>query len=229
MIEPNTFICADCLDVLRDMPDNSVDMCLTDPPYGMNRFETDTKDYLEIIKPIFPEIARVLRGGGSMFCCTSTAEVIKVANCIPLDFKRLLWLYKPNDCTFPFYGWLLKSEAILWFSKGKPNLIERKPYRHDCYLHTGVGQEGVEGHPTVKPLAIFQDFVLRSNPGDIILDPFCGSGTTAIACHRTGRRFICIDKEPKYIEIAKRRYAEAVAQGNLFDKPVPDPVQEKLL
>ena len=50
----------------------------------------------------------------------------------------------------------------------------------------------------------------------MILDPFCGSGTTALACHKTGRRFICIDKEPEYIAIAERRYKELIAQGNLF-------------
>ena len=55
-----------------------------------------------------------------------------------------------------------------------------------------------------------------SKPGDLIIDPFCGSGTTALACHKTGRRFICIDREQKYIDIAQQRYADLIAQQDLF-------------
>lgn len=75
-------------------------------------------------------------------------------------------------------------------------------------------------HPNQKPIELVEIFILNhTKPGDLIIDPFCGSGTTALACHKTGRRFICIDKDPDYIAIAKRRYADAVAQLDLF-KPV---------
>ena len=67
------------------------------------------------------------------------------------------------------------------------------------------------------PVPLFVWCLLNySKPGDLIIDPFCGSGTTALACHKTGRRFICIDREPKYIEIAQQRYRDLVAQTELF-------------
>jgi hypothetical protein len=93
-----------------------------------------------------------------MFVFTSTAEVVNVANALGKPLKRLFWMYKPADCTFPLHGWLLTSEAILWFHKGdKVKLVDRKPYRHDCYVHRKVGHEQVEGHPTVKPLTVINE------------------------------------------------------------------------
>jgi len=72
-------------------------------------------------------------------------------------------------------------------------------------------------HPTQKPLKLIERLVLASsNEGDIILDPFLGSGTTAIAAHNTGRKFIGIEKEPKYVEIARKRVEQAQMQQSLF-------------
>jgi DNA modification methylase len=72
-------------------------------------------------------------------------------------------------------------------------------------------------HPTEKPMSIIVRIIgASSNKGDIILDPFLGSGTTAIAAHNTGRFFIGIEKEPKYVEIARKRLEQAQAQQSLF-------------
>jgi site-specific DNA-methyltransferase (adenine-specific)/modification methylase len=78
------------------------------------------------------------------------------------------------------------------------------------------------GHPTQKPLLVML-FTLSFVDGDLILDPFAGSGTTGVACIRTGRRFIGVEKEPKYFEIALRRIREAerMAHCNLFKEPKP--------
>ena len=116
----------------------------------------------------------------------------------------MLWMYKPNDCIYPYRGWLLTSEAILLFSKGKPKpLLERKPYKHDCYLHKKIGQEDGGNHPTVKPLDIIRDLVSRVE--GIILDPFLGSGTTAVACKQLNKDFIGIEINKDYVNIANKR------------------------
>ena len=145
-----------------------------------------------------------------MFVFMSTAEVINVANAVGADrFKRMLWMYKPADMTYPLGGWLLTSEAILWFHKGdKLNLVERHPFRHDCYIARNIGREGVEGHPTVKPLDIVQDLVSRI-PGTV-LDPFLGSGTTTRAAKNLGMKAIGIEIEEKYCEIAAQRLSQEV-------------------
>ena len=200
---------ADCRDILPLIPDKSIDLVLTDPPYGFGRFPTDGGDFMRVISEALKLCP--LKDGAWAFIFTGTGELKNLLNNVPLEYQRLLWVYKPNDCTFPYRGWLLTSEAIALFSKGKPMaLAERKPYRHDCYLHLGVGQEGVEGHPTVKPHAIIEDLVLRCELRGIILDPFLGSGTTCYCAKKLNRYSIGIEIEEKYCEIAAKRCSQGV-------------------
>jgi len=201
-----------CLDVLQTFPKTFVDLIVTDPPYGMGRFETDTKDYLQIVGPSLKEAWRCLRDTGSAFVFTSTGEVVRVANALGEPLKRLLWMYKPADMTYPLAGWLLKSEAILWFLKGDSiGLKERNgKYRHDTYVCTQIGHEGVEGHPTVKPLMVISDLVSRCPEDGLVLDPFMGSGTTLRAAKDLGRQAIGIEISEAYCEIAARRLQQEV-------------------
>ena len=166
MPELNKIYVGDCLEIMRGWPDGCVDLIVTDPPYGMGRFAGDEKNFLEVIGPSFQEWPRLLKSKGAAFVFMSTGEVINLANRVPLPFRRMLWMYKPADCTYPLEGWLLTSEAILWFSKnGTSNLHDRHPYRHDCYVAKHIGREGVEGHPTVKPLDVVKDLVFRCPRG----------------------------------------------------------------
>lgn len=199
--------CGDCREILPELP--KVDLVLTDPPYGFNRFETDGGDFIQTIKEVFDLIP--LKQGGWAFVFSGTGAIKDVLNAISLDYQRMLWMYKPADCTFPYRGWFLTSEAILLFSNGKPlPLAERKPYRHDCYLHYTVGQEGVEGHPTVKPHAIVEDLVLRCPEQGLILDPFLGSGTTCYCANKLGRKSIGIEISEEYCKIAVSRLSQTV-------------------
>lgn len=217
----NRVHCADCLDFMGQMPDECVDLVITDPPYGFERFDTDGKDFMDSLIPRMLSMKRIVKRGGYVFVFSGTGKVIELANIIPFEFQRMLWVYKPNDCTFPYKGWLLKSEAILMFRNGKGDnaLRERKPYQHDCYIHKNVGQEHVEGHPTVKPLSIIRDLVLRANDSDIIFDPFLGSGTTAVAAKQLGRNFIGVEISPEYCKIAEERLKQEVLP---FTQPRPE-------
>lgn len=213
----NTIQNVDCLEFMRTLPDKCIDLVLTDPPYGFNRFETDHKNYLEeTVKPAFIEIERILKDSAMAIVFTGTGDIKNVLNAINLDFQRIFFMYKPADMTFPFMKWLLKSEAILLFSKGKPK--RKKKYIHYCHdvmQHTRVGLEGVEGHPTVKPLAVMEEFTELVNENDIIFDPFMGSGTTAIACLKTNRRFIGCEISSKYCDIAEKRIDDYKSQYKL--------------
>jgi DNA modification methylase len=187
------------------------DLVVTDPPYGMGRFPTDGKDYLDSIGPALRYTFAALKDGGSMFVFTSTGEVLRVGRAVAQPLKRMLWMYKPADMTYPFAGWLLKSEAILWFAKGdRLNLCDRTPFRHDTYICTQTGREGVDGHPTVKPLSVISDLVSRCPVGGTVLDPFLGSGTTFRAAKDHGRKAIGIEIEPEYCEIAVKRLRQGV-------------------
>lgn len=210
------FLYGDCLQLLPQIPDESIDAVITDPPYGMLRFDTDQKNFLDVVGPALRLCWQKMKPNASMFVFMSTAEVVNVANALGQPLKRLFWMYKPADCTYPFHGWLLTSEAILWFVKGdKPNLVERKPFRHDCYVHKTVGQEGVTGHPCVKPLWVVRDLVLRIPEGGVILDPFAGSATTGVACAQEGRSFIGMECDEVFFPIGQRRLFGANEQPML--------------
>jgi len=217
----NKIICGDCLEVLRGIHDNCIDAIITDPPYGMGKDFGNKSDKqintLNIIQQVMPELYRVLKPGRMAFIFGSPRLIHKtvyLAEFCGFTFHRFLWLYKQNDCTYPWRGWLLKSEAIAVLSKGKPLKWKGKLYCHDTYVFNhGKGELPKDTHhPSVKPLDVIQDIVSKC-PNGIILDPFLGSGTTAIAALKTGRHFIGIEKEPKYVEIAKRRIQEYMAQN----------------
>jgi DNA modification methylase len=85
-------------------------------------------------------------------------------------------------------------------------------------------------HPTQKPVALMRWCIAKLSKAETILDPFMGSGTTGVACVKLGRRFIGIEREPKYFDIACRRIAEAYKQPDLFiPSPSPKPIQEALI
>jgi DNA modification methylase len=211
-------ICGDCLEVMKKIPDQSIDTIITDPPYGFGRFAgDDKKSFMQIIHGAFIEIKRILKNGGWAFVCSGTGELKNLFEAIPLNYQRLLWIYKPADCTFPYRGWLLTSEAIALFSNGSPSVLAARigNYMHDVYIHKAVGQEGVDGHPTVKPLWIIKDLCSRTM--GIILDPFLGSGTTAVAAKSLGRHFIGIEINPDYCKIAENRLVQTGQQLELME------------
>jgi site-specific DNA-methyltransferase (adenine-specific) len=208
-IEPNTFICADSIEVLREIQDKTFNLCLTDPPYGIGRdggrvstgshggrkpYEFRGWDSSIPSAAYFDEMFRV-----------SINQIVWGANYftrhLPAKTCWLFWDKGQRICN---------SDGELAFTSFDTAL------RVVEYNRVELLKDGAV-HPTQKPVALFQWCLLNySKLGDFIIDPFCGSGTTAIACHRTGRRFLCIDKDEEYIKIAQQRYADLIAQQDLF-------------
>lgn len=116
-------------------------------------------------------------------------------------------MYKPNDCTFPWHRWILKSESILLFEKGKGSFEKVEPYYHDTltHVHGKEQQEDRGGHPCCKPTSFIADFI-KSFSGKIVFDFFLGSGTTLIACEKTNR--VCYGSElsEKYCDVIVTRW-----------------------
>ena len=108
-----------------------------------------------------------------------------------------------------------------------------KPVRRVTWMWNGMlrkGQEERNVHPTQKPLGVMEWCIGHLPPNTrTILDPFMGSGTTGVACARLDRKFIGIEREPSYFDIACRRIEEAYRQPRLFAEPPPKPVQGSLL
>ncbi len=205
-------ICGDCADaavVARVMGGEKAGCCVTDPPYGINR-EGITNDDPEGLRALFDGcLAAMPIDDGVLIAFQSPRlewvwlDATRAAGWHP---ERLLWMYKPNDETFPWRGWLLTSEAIRASSKGKAEWLDVHPYSHDCYSPTTLGQElsDTEGwHASVKPQAVVIDLVKRV--GGIVYDPFLGSGTTMVAAHRLGRRCFGIEIDPGYCAVTLER------------------------
>lgn len=201
----NRIINADCLEILRRLPDKCVDLVLTDPPYGinekfkggvnskMNKFNTivDKGWDLAPSKELFDEIFRVSKNqiicGGNYFALPATRCFLVWDKQISPDFS-------------------LAMAEYFWTSFDKLAKIYRMTSEKDGRIH-----------PTQKPLKLFETILSDySNENDIVLDCFSGSGTTAVACHNLHRRFICIEKDPEYCRASCERLEQAQRQQTLF-------------
>jgi site-specific DNA-methyltransferase (adenine-specific) len=131
----------------------------------------------------------------------------------------------------PSGSWLVWDKGVRDFTAGHCELAWtnlRKPIRAFNYAHGQLASEGKE-HPTQKPLPLMQWCLGFLPDAETILDPFAGSGTTGVACVNLGRKFIGIEIEPRYFDIACRRIEEAYRQPRLFAEPRPKLVQEAML
>ena len=217
----NKIINADCLDILKKLPDKCIDLVLTDPPYGINiekmNFTNSTKggvckrnDYSncfaddKISKDVFDEIIRVSKNqiifGGNYY-----SEYLHSTQ------GWIVWNKKGDGR----YSNDFADGELAWTSLNKPLKIYH-------YLWTGMIQQDMKNkekriHPTQKPADLF-GMILRdySKENDLILDPFSGSGTTAIASHNLKRRFICIEKDFDYWKASVERLKEHQRQLSLF-------------
>jgi hypothetical protein len=204
-------------DVARLMGGERAQAVVTDPPYGINR-EGITNDDPEGLRELFTGCLDVLPiDNGVIVAFQSTRlfpEWLDASRAAGHKFERMLWMYKPNDVTFPWRGWILKSEAILVSSVGKGAWTEVHPFAHDVYTsnwsnETKAALQGVDWHGSIKPMPVMVDVIGRvSSQGGLLYDPFLGSGTTLIAAERTKRRCFGCEIEPKYADVILRR-AEA--------------------
>ena len=246
-------ILGDCLQVMQGLPPASVDMIWTDPPYGHSNHDGDLNarlnDHREITsKPIanddadgmrrvvdgmLREAVRVLRDDCCCCCCCGGGGGPKptfawVADRMDREglsfFHSVIW-----DKKNPGLGWRYRRQhemvmvahkagaKLLWADDevAQRNIISIMPPRE-------------RQHPNEKPLALMDTFIrLHTKPGQMILDPFMGSGGTLVSAERLGRRGIGIELDPGYFETACRRVDEAARQPALFyPAPPPAPVQE---
>lgn len=219
----NKIINADCLDILKEMPDKCIDLVLTDPPYGINaasknflrqgkqtgkskcvsgiNYKSSNWDNNIPNKQIFNEIRRVSKNqiifGGNYF-----VNFLNNSSC------WLVWdkvtgdnLYADCELAYTSFKTAVRKYTYLW--KGM--------------LQENMKNKDIRIHPTQKPLKLFE-MILQdySNENDLILDCFSGSGTTAVASHNLKRNFICIEKDYDYWEASVERLKNAQAQLKLF-------------
>lgn len=206
---------------MKLIPDKSIDLILTDPPYGMSyqsswrteQFARIAQDLtLEWVEPCFAEIYRVLKPDThayffcNEYCMAEFREALERAG---FDLKRMLVWVKNSHTSGDLEGdYGNQTEYILFAHKGR-RLLNGKRDTNIIKLARVAELE----HPTQKPVQIVQYLLEKSSAaGELILDPFMGSWTTARACKDLGRDFIGFELEEDYCKVGEER----LRQQNLF-------------
>lgn len=217
----------DCLEVMKDIKDGSVDLVVTDPPYktitggdsnGAN--SERPKGMLQGNRKLFkhqsikisswmPEIYRVLKEGSHCYIFTNSLNLQEMLNeATKIGFKlHNLLVWEKNNCT-PSQYYMKNCEYVLFLRKGKAKWINNIGDSKTVHKFNNI--IGNKLHPTEKPVELLEYYLLNSSqPNDIVFDPFMGSGSTGVACLNTNRDFIGIELDKNYFEVAQNRLEEA--------------------
>jgi len=242
----NKIIQGDCLDVMKKIPDNSIDVTFADPPFNLkkkynsyyDRYEVE--EYLLWCKEWLKEMVRITKHTGSIFVHNIPKWLIYFGyylNEIAVFRHWIAWdamgsplgktllpnhygiLYYVKSEKFKFYDIRMlhkrcrKCHYILQDYGGKKNQMHQfGPLVSDVWtdIHRIRHKKRRDEHPCQLPIHLLERLILMStDEGDIILDPFIGTGTTAIAAKKLGRKYIGIDIDPKYIEITNKKLEDA--------------------
>lgn len=230
-MENTNLYCGDCLDIMANIPSGSIDLIVTDPPYkttargsagnsgGMLQKEINKKgkvfEHNNIdVKDYAPEFYRVLKEGTHCYVMTNHKNLIDMLNvftdCGFHFVKSLIW-DKGNKIMGRFY--MSQFEYILFFRKGKAKNINNCGTSDILSVPNKKtkGRDGNNIHDTEKPVRLMEILIENSSKeGDLVLDPFMGSGTTGVAAINTNRRFIGIELDEQYFKIAENRINEAI-------------------
>lgn len=233
MVDGVQLLHGDCLVLLPTLAAGSVDSIITDPPYRVSQpnisikrklphagkhtktFDFGAWDHAFNPAPIAAEMDRVLTDHGQIYLFTASMLIAEWINILGRQFsgwKVLTWC-KPDPLPqIRKRHWTSATEFVLWFWRGRYtfNFTKHKEM-YSYWLMPAPGKNrSPRYHANEKPLRIVQQQVeVSTNPGDTVLDPFAGSGTTGVACVRTGRRFIGIEQDQGYFDIARRRIEAA--------------------
>jgi len=209
-------ICGDCTDaavVARVMQGEKAGACVTDSPYGINR-EGIENDDPEGLRKLFDGCLAVMPIENGVIINFQSPRLFSVWLDAVRDaghkFERALWMYKQNDVTFTWHGWLTKSEAIIVSSIGKPKWNIPAEYMHDCYLVNWDKESMVEidgWHASIKPPQVVISLI-DNTTGDLY-EPFCGSGTGLVACQNLGRKCRAVEISAAYCSVALERMSQA--------------------
>jgi DNA modification methylase len=220
----NKIIHADCMDILKHLPDKCIDLVLTDIPYGvvnrqdngLRKLDKGCADTVSFsLKELVKELIRINKGSIYIFCGTEQiSEIRKIL--VDADYSTRLIIWEKTNPS-PMNGetiWLSGIECCVYGKRGGAVFNEKCK---NTVLRYPICNDKFKFHTTQKPLKMFEYLVnVSSNENDLILDCFSGSGTTAIACHNLNRRFICIEKDYDYWKASVERLENAKAQLKLF-------------
>ena len=237
MLEINQIYNGDCLELMKSIPDESIDLIVTDPPYkvtargnagnsgGMLQKDINKKGMVFEhnncdIEQYLPEFYRVLKDGSHCYIMcnhTNITHFLNVIDSSSFHFVKCLIWDKGNKIMGTMY--MNCFEYILFLWKGFAKKINNCG-TPDLLTFPNIKDKNADGsniHDSQKPIGLMQTLIQNSsNVGDIVLEPFAGSGTTCIAALRENRKYIGIELDPHYYEVAKKRIETELSQPKLF-------------
>lgn len=207
----NTVHQGDCLELMRDIPDGSVDMVLTDIPYGevvqqssgLRLLDRGDADRCDIdLGRLCEQFVRIAIGSIYIFCGTEQISTL-VGHLRRTGLTTRVGVWEKTNPS-PMNG------KRLWISGLEFCVFARKPnayFSEHCKKAIWRSASGrAKTHPTEKPISIMERLIIASCPnGGTVLDCCAGSGTTGVAARNCGRNFILIEREPKYVEVIRNR------------------------
>lgn len=219
----------DCLELMKDIPDESIDLLVTDPPYkivqggctnkavrlkGSNQeqlkkgtlFNNNSIKFSEWI----PEVYRVLKNNSHCYIMSNDRNINELLNiCEKVGFKLLNILVWGKSKHSPNRYYLKNCEFIVFLRKGKAKNINNMGTKQLLLIDNVENKN----HPSEKPIKLMKILIKNStNEQDKVLDPFMGSGTTGVACKELNRNFIGIELDENYFNIAKERINSIVRE-----------------
>lgn len=261
----NKILQGDCIEVMKTLPDKSVDLIFADPPYNLqlshelyrpNQTKVDgvfdewdkfasMQEYDIFTHAWLKECRRILKDNGTIWVIGSYHNIFRVGAIIQnLDFwllNDIIWVKSNPMPNFKGTRFNNAHETLIWASKNKEAnytfhykalkvFNDDLQMRSDWYIPICSGDErikvnGQKAHSTQKPAELLYRVILSSsNPNDVILDPFNGSGTTAAVAKRLGRNYIGIERESFYIEVTEDRLKKIKPlEKNLLEHPIEKP------
>jgi site-specific DNA-methyltransferase (adenine-specific) len=205
----NCILCGDCVQVMRQLPARSVDFVLTDPPYLVNYCDRSGRSIQNDsnagwLRPAFMEAYRVLRQDSFMVAFYSWTKVDKFMDawrCAGFRAVGHLVFRKTYSSKARFLKY--RHEQAYLLAKGQPTLPE-----NPIADVIDMPYSGNTLHPTQKPVTVLLPLIQSfSQAGSLVLDPFCGSGSTLLAAKQSRRRYLGIELDAKYHAVAVRRLA----------------------
>ena len=210
LIYPNDFhnkiICGDALDIIKKVLDESINTILTDPPYGITKEGIKNSESLETFYNILPDFYRVLRNDSFFITFFSTKRLPELFKNNPFQYFWQFVLYCPLASVRSPIGFTKYMSCVI-FKKGNPKVFK---WNKDIFVDTPSKMvepdEGFINHPSPKPKTFIKEILnMFTKERDIVLDPFVGSGSTALACKQTNRNFIGFEINKEYCKLAESR------------------------
>lgn len=214
----------DCLEIMGDMKNNSVDCIITDPPYGISfvsghRKEKYKKIYNDdnflFIDRFLEQCKLKLKNNAHIYVFSGWQNIEVFKNKFDSFFETkniIIWIKNNTGMGDLKSQYAPKYEMCMFGSKGKRELNgKRKPDIIHCSRTNNIL------HPTQKPVELIREFIRNStNEGEIVFDCFSGSGTTAVASIYENRKFICIEKDREYFYKSAERIEMAIRHKQIY-------------